>query len=101
MKTEKQYAVEVLQRYSHGRYGKDFYFGMYLPAFNKKDAEEVGIETLAGMTWNEINSRCIDNKQKPWMVWHQGEHERIHGADAPIGFENAEKFFSCKAYIEK
>ena len=97
---EKQYAVEVLEKYQHGRYGKRFYFGMYLPGFSKKDAEEVGFEELAGMTWKEINERCVDDKQKPWQMWHQPEYERQYGKDAPIGFEMARAFFSCRAYIE-
>ena len=96
---EKQYAVEVLERYQHGRYGKRFYFGMYLPGFSKKDAESVGIETLAGMTFDEINSRCVDDKMKPWQCWHQGEHERENGKSAPIGMELAEAFFCCRAYV--
>lgn len=97
MKHERQYAVEVLQRYSHGRYGKDFYFGMYLPGFSKKDAEEVGMETLASMTFAEINSRCVDNVVKPWQIWDEGQC----GDDKPIGFDLAEQYFTCRAYIEK
>ena len=99
---EKQYAVEVIERWAHGRYGKDFYFGLYVPGFNKKDAEEVAIETLAGMSFNEIKSRCVDqHRQYPWEIWWQGEHERKNGENAPIGFELAESFFTCRAYIEK
>ena len=101
MKQLKQYAVEVLEGHQHGRYGKDYYFGMYLWGFNKKDAEDVGIEELANMSFREINERCIDDRQKPWQMWHQQEHEREFGEDAPIGIENAEMFFTCRAYIEK
>lgn len=97
---EKQYAVEVLEAHQHGRYGKRFYFGMYLPGFSKKDAEEVGMEELAGMTFAEINSRCIDDKMKPWQCWHQENYERQNGKDAAIGIELARMFFCCKAYIE-
>jgi len=97
---ERQYAVEVLEKHQHGRYGKRFYFGMYLPGFSKKDAESVGIETLAGMSFDEIKSRCVDDGMKPWECWHQCEHEKKNGKDAPIGFELAEMFFCCKAYIE-
>lgn len=102
MKVERQYAVEVLESHQHGRYGKRFYFGLYLTGFSKKDAEELGIETLANMTFEEINKRCVDqHKFKPWQMWEQGEHERKNGKDASIGFELAKAFFSCKAYIEK
>ena len=100
MRKLKQYAVEVIQRHSHGRYGKDFYFGMYLCGFNKKDAEEVGIETLAQMTFNEINSRCVNDDRKPWEVFDQCRHERENGKDAPIGVKLAERYFTCRAYIE-
>lgn len=96
MAKERQYAVEVTSRYSHGKYGKTFYFGMYLPGFSKKDAEEVGMETLANMTFKEINERCIDGVGKPWKTWHETQV----GESDPIGFEMAELFFSCKAYIE-
>lgn len=95
MKHERQYAVEVIQRYSHGRYGKDYYFGMYLPGFSKKDAEEVGIETLAAMSFDEIDKRCIDTRMKPWHV------RDIHITKGAIGFELARKYFTCRAYIEK
>lgn len=96
MKHERQYAVEILQRHSHGRYGKDFYFGMYVPGFSKKDAEEVALETLAQMTFAEIDERCVDNKQKPWHLWIAREI----GFDTKIGFDIAESYFTCKAYIE-
>ena len=99
---ERQYAVEVLEAHQHGRYGKRFYFGMYLPGFSKKDAEEVGIETLADMTFEEINARCVDeNMMNPWQCWHQAAHEKKNGKNAPIGIELAEEFFSCRAYKEE
>lgn len=99
---EKQYAVEVLEKHQHGKYGKAFYFGMYVPGFSKKDAENVAMEELAGMSFAEINSRCIDpERQKPWDIWYRPDHERKHGKNAAIGFELAEMFFSCRAYIER
>ena len=101
MKKERQYAVEVLEKHQHGKYGKSFYFGMYLPGFSKKDAEEVGIETLAAMSFNEIKSRCVDDGMKVWEIWWQYDHERKNGKDAPIGIELADRFFCCRAYIEK
>lgn len=99
MKKMKQYAVEVIERHQHGRYGKEFYFGMYLWGFNKKDAEEVGYETLASMTFAEINASCVNpgDLNKPWQIWDQVQH----GTDKPIGFDLAEKYFICKAYIER
>ena len=95
---EKQYAVEILERYSHGHYGKTYYFGMYVPGFSKKDAEEVAIEMLSEMTFDEITKRCVDENplSKPWTFW--GDYP--HWIGKPIGLENADRFFSCKAYIE-
>lgn len=102
MRQLKQYAVEVLEKYQHGKYGKTYYFGLYLCGFNKKDAEEVGIETLAAMSFDEIKQRCVNpDREYPWEIWWQKEHERKNGKGAPIGFENAEAFFCCRAYIEK
>ena len=98
MRQEKQYAVEVIERHQHGMHGKEMYFGLYVPGFNKSDAEEVAMETIAAMTFGEINSRCIKQGDfcHPWHVWDQ---PRI-GTDTPIGFDMAEKYFTCKAYIE-
>lgn len=96
MRHERQYAVEVRERFSHGKYGKEFYFGMYVPGFNKKDAEQVCMETLASMTFKEIYDRCVRKGMKPWQV----HAESVHGSDKPIGLELAERCFSCKAYIE-
>ena len=97
MRETKQYAVEVTERFSHGRHGKTFYFGLYLCGFNKKDAEEVGYETLAEMTFDEINETCVSDGMKPWQIYDQ----IAYGSDRPIGFELAEKYFQCKAYIER
>lgn len=95
----KQYAVEVISKHSHGRYGKEFYFGMYLWGFNKKDAEEVGMETLAAMSIDEINSRSVQPIDWDWWTsaWL---FKKEHGTSAPIGFELAGEGFCCRAYIE-
>ena len=95
MRKERQYAIEVLERHQHGKWGKEFYFGMYLPAFSKKDAEEVGIEELASMSFAEITSRCVDDRKKPWQFFEDNNEK-----DIPIGRSLAEKYFTCKAYIE-
>jgi hypothetical protein len=42
----------------------------------------------------------VDEGMKPWEIWHQREHEEKNGKNAPIGFDLAEAFFCCKAYIE-
>ena len=93
MGRERQYAVEILSRVKHGKYGRHFFFGMYLPGFSKKDAEEVAIEELAQMTINELQERTVDNMKDYWNIVHMDK-------TVPIGFENAEFFFHCKAYIE-
>ena len=53
MKT-KQYAVEVLEKRSHGRYGKDVFQVWCLSETSKERAVEFGYEILAGMTYKEI-----------------------------------------------
>ena len=90
----KQYAVEVLERIKRGHEERRYYFGMYLPGFNKKDAEEVGLETLAGMTFEEIESCCIRHDEKPWELMMQKP-------TGNIGWDLACKYFSCRAYIER
>lgn len=98
MAREKQYAVEVLEKYQHGRYGKEFYFGLYVPGFSKADAEAVAMETLASMTFEEIDTRCIDGHVGgPYHIWNVGNS---YPKDKPIGFEQAEAYFTCRAYIE-
>ena len=60
------------------------------------------VDKAFGPWFNEIKSRCVDqHRQYPWEIWWQGEHERKNGENAPIGFELAESFFTCRAYIEK
>lgn len=93
---ERQYAVELLEKHQHGRYGKEFYFGMYVPGFSKKDAEEVALETVAGMSFNEIVSRTVDRKKPFWESLYMAGKD----LDAPVGMEFAERFFTYKAYIE-
>ena len=96
MKRDKQYAVEVLSLSRHGKYGKTFYFGMYIPAHSKKDAEDLAMETLSEMTFREINERCVSDNMKPWQVYH----ENYYGSEKSIGIEYATQFFSVRAYIE-
>jgi len=93
MKKQRQYAVEVLSKYSHGKYGKTFYFGFYLYGFSKTDAENVAAETLAEMTFPEISKRCVDCG-KPWETFDYSRK------DEKIGFDMVDKYFSFKAYIE-
>ena len=94
MRTLKQYAVEIISRHQHGRYGKDFYFGMYVPGFSKKDAEENAMGSLAEMTFAEIEGRCVNSDQKPWQI------SSGYDPEMPVGFEKAEFYFTCRAYIE-
>lgn len=94
---EKQYAVEILEKMQHGRWGKDFYFGMYVPGFSKKDAEEVALEMVAGMTFNEIKTATVDKMKGFWNCCYD-MYKKDH--NKPVGFEFAEKYFTYRAYIE-
>lgn len=99
-RTERQYAVELLEKYQHGRYAKEFYFGMYVPGFSKKDAEEVALETVSQMSLNEIKSRVVDRAKPFWDTIH-AEFWTEHGdPNKPVGMKFAEQFFTYKAYIE-
>lgn len=98
----KQYAVEVLEKGSHGKYGKDFFFGMYLWGYNKQDAVDAAYTELSEMTIDELCERATDDKMKYYLnaSFAIYMHNKEYGEDAPIGIEIAEKLFTCKAYIE-
>ena len=100
MKQEKQYAVELLEKHQHGKYGKEFYFGLYVPGFNKKDAEEVALETVSRMTFNEIVERTVDRMKPFWEILYRPHWLPDGKTDVPVGMEFAQRFFTFKAYIE-
>ena len=95
---ERQYAVECLEKVQHGRYEKEFYFGLYVPAFSKKDAQEVALEMVAGMTLDEIKTATVDKMKSYWDYFYASHHHR--DPKQPVGFEFAEEFFTYRAYIE-
>lgn len=94
MKT-KQYAVEVLEKTSHGKYGKDTFQVWCLSETSKARAVEFGYEILAGMTYREIiKDYCEEHKcDIRFMIPFCCE------SDKPIGYENAKRFFTVKAYL--
>lgn len=100
MKQMKQYAVEVVGREC---IGKDFFFGMYLYGYSKKDAEEAGYTTISEMTFDELFERIDDeeirkNFESSWIV---KTHDYELGKDAQISYKYTRVMFTCKAYIEK
>ena len=70
---------------------------MYVPGFSKKDAEEVALEMVAGMTFNEIKTATVDKMKHFWDFLYC-MHDK--DPDKPVGYEFAERFFTYKAYIE-
>ena len=54
----KQYEVEIMGKYSHGRYGKERYFGMILSADSCKNAESFAEDIIFEMTFEEFFERC-------------------------------------------
>lgn len=86
-----QYRVEVLEKHSHGRKGKGMYFALALYGFNLYDAELVGREVVAGMSWEEIEKYCIHETK---IVVFSDNRKK------PIGFEMADKYFSFHAYTD-
>lgn len=93
----KQYAVEVLTKRSHGKYGKDTFQVWCLSETSKERVIEFGYEILAGMTYREIlKEYCEEHKCDIAMMIPFG-----YDNDKPIGYENAKCFFSVKAYLYK
>ena len=93
MKT-KQYAVEVLEKRSHGRYGKDIFQVWCLSETSKERAVEFGYEILAGMTFNEIlKPFCEENGHDIETMIPFGYDNKM------LGYEDAKKFFSVRAYV--
>ena len=99
MKNTKQYAVECLGTYRHGKYGKDFYFGLYVPAYSKKDAIEAAITVVAEMSFDDIVEATIDENKCFWtqLVGHNYSKDKSQ----PVGLEFVETFFSFRPYIEQ
>lgn len=60
----KQYEVEVMGRYSHGRYGKERYFGLVLSAENCEAAKSFAEDIVYGMTYQEFFDRCMNDAYK-------------------------------------
>lgn len=57
----KQYEVEVMGKYFHGRYGKEHYFGMVLSCDSCKSAESFAEELVSVMTYEEFFDRCVNS----------------------------------------
>ena len=105
---ERQYEVEVYERYSHGCYGKQHYFGWILSSDKKANAESFAFEILAGMTPNELMKES-DGKIRVdicgWHTWESLGNGKVRYVkldnDKPIGYEDAEKRFTVKARLFK
>lgn len=97
----KQYEVEINEKSSHGRYGKENYTCWCLSHTSKAGAEDFAIDILSGKTWREFITEVEEVKGKKigpldsirFIVGSKGFKE-----DDYIGLENAERFFSFKAY---
>lgn len=92
---EKCYAVEVLSKMKHGKYGRNFYFGMYVGGFNKQHAEWGAFDILSTYSVNELQQYTVDAEKDYWRIIN------VEDRDAPIGYEMAERLFACKAYVEE
>lgn len=72
----KDYTVEVLEKYSHGPYGKQFYFGMIVCADNKQSAQSMVEELVDDMTDDEFIEWCTnDAKSYVKYVHHNKKPE--------------------------
>lgn len=61
---DKTYSVEVLEKYSHGKYGKTYFFGLCVSATSKKSAETFAEELVNEMDMNEFLFHCIDESKE-------------------------------------
>jgi hypothetical protein len=105
---ERQYEVEVYERYSHGCYGKQHYFGWILSSDKKANAESFALEILGRMTPNELHKESDGKLRTDVYGWHKfvptqdGKYKYvILDNDEPIGYEEAEKRFTVKARLFK
>ena len=87
----KQYDVEILGKHSHGRDGKNYYFGMGLAAYSKTGAEDFAFDIVSGMTFEEVAESCLDM----WRNHFLGLAKKHPGV---IGPELVDRYFSFKAY---
>ena len=94
----KQYAVEVLEKHSHGTYGKELYATWCLSETSKKGACSFASEILAGMSWREI---FVGNDKYSKLDDFMQEMHIPRGCklDDTIGYENADRCFSFRAEL--
>lgn len=64
----KQYEVEVKEKYSHGCYGKQTYFGLVLCADSCKAAETFAEDVLYDMTYEQFFESCISDNYRKKIV---------------------------------
>lgn len=93
----KQYAVEILERHTHGIYGKERYTVWCLSETSKKGACSFALEIVAGMTWRQILTEKYGEgsshiQKSPYMSWKCE-------LDDVIGYENANNCFSYRATL--
>lgn len=90
----KQYAVEVLEKVSHGIYGKEKYTVWSLSETSKQRACYFAAEIVAGMTWRELLREARPEELLSMYVPFGCKLDDI------IGYENAEKCFSYRAFLQ-
>lgn len=94
-RTMREYNVEILGKYSHGVYGKEFFFGMYLCGFSKADVSGIAMEILANMTLGEFKDRCP--MKSHWFILHYGS---CLDWDTKLGYGLVNESFSVRANIK-
>jgi hypothetical protein len=77
----KQYEVEIKERYSHGCYGKQTYFGLVLSADSCKNAETFAEDIIYDMTYQEFFDRCISDNYRKSIVQTQFMNVQIWTRD--------------------
>jgi hypothetical protein len=93
----KLYRVDILEKASHGIYGKEQYTSWALSESNKQRACNFAEEIVAGMTWKELLQEWMPNRDDIFYKMRCPFGELYN----TIGHENAERYFSYKASIEQ
>lgn len=104
---EKQYEVEIYEKYSHGHWGKQHYFSWVLSSDKIANAESFAIDILAGMTPNEVRKES-DGRFYICNVCGLHTVKKQEGGsykyakldlDEPFGYEEVERRFTVKARV--
>lgn len=106
----KDYCIEILDSFSHGCYGKDFYASWCLNSNSKKNAVEFAYDILRCKTWREFAEELEGKARRAFNCNFYGHADGSDGIgwayrhevnDNDVIGDNAYKFFSIRADVLK